>query len=293
MKTAFFAALLALTASSHADVVLLGGSDTAFSLQSTEFDNWLFIGASTDSMHPTDTLTTALHVGLDFPLVAFFRDSSRTYCAGLATLFHLYLFPVGSIFNVDNFYAAFAAYVAGTVGERFAWRLYPLYHVSAHLSDGAAVDYTVSRNKVSNEMLFATASYKFVAGLEAMVGGGWYYHTVGRHSLKGLIVGACSYERFVLPWLGLFGGLEGEIVLEDSRGRPGLGIDIGIRLAGQSDRRLDLSLWWYNRPHLGQYYTHNERAIGCKLGFGLGLVHMRREALLRRGLSQKPHPPHD
>ena len=278
MKPALTAAvlvtLLAACAVDAASVRLFGKADHPYELPAAEFTNYLFVGALRDSAHPDDTLCFVLNLGFDFPLVDFALGRNATVGLGVAPLFHLYMFPRESVFHNDNYYAVLSIYLAGTVGSHLAWRLYPIYHISAHLGDGAPLVHGADRPAVSNEMVYLTLATRWVKGLEVLLGSGIYYHAVTRKQMDGILNGACLYEYPLLRSLSVFGALDGHLIFEDGV-RAGGALRTGLRFRGSSGRRADVALRWFSRPHKGQYHADRERGIGCSIEFcpSLGRSH--------------------
>lgn len=266
-QAAIVIATLAATVAVCGELRMFDRCDDRFLLPSSRWDNQLYIGSLSDQAHELDTLTLVMRMGYDFPLLSWKSAKSWSLGAGLAPLFHLYMFPEGSLIHIDNFYAVLSLYLAGTVRDRFAWRLYPIYHLSAHLCDGAPVEYTTQRNKVSNELIYANATWQFWERLEGQIGAGWCYHDVADDPILGRVDAAATYEPLALPALGLYVRGEGEVVFFESGARPGGMLQAGVRLHGRRSREMDIALTWFNRPHPGQYYKANERGLGCSFTF--------------------------
>lgn len=243
----------------------LKGADENFSLPSSRFNNSIFIGNYSDEAHKSGTLLTTLRTGFDLPLFALADTSNREMSFGMAPLVHMYLFPRNSSFHVDNFFVILPLYMATRFNDYTSLRMYPLYHISAHLSDGAAVDIRADRKKVSNEMLFITLSRKVLGALECMIGGGWYYHDISDDPMSFRLEIASLFEYSLFNNLALYCRGDGEAVSFESATRIGGSLAMGLRLHGNGGKKLNIALLLFNKPHQGQYFSANEKGAGAQM----------------------------
>ncbi len=269
MKTIMFffisALLIIVTPSFSLSLTMLKGADENFSLPSSRFNSSIFVGNYSDEAHKSGALLTTLRTGFDLPFFSVIGTNIRELSFGIAPLVHMYLFPKNSSFHVDNFFVILPFYLATCCNENTTLRLYPLYHISAHLSDGAIVDIKTERKKVSNEMLFITLSRKVHKSLECMVGGGWYYHDIADDPMSFRLEISSLYEYPMLNNLGLYCRADGEAISFESATRIGGTLSVGLRFHGRERRKPNIALVFFNKPHQGQYYFGDEKGVGAQM----------------------------
>ncbi len=228
-----------------------------------EFRSFLYIG------YQTDTLFTNLHAGFDFPFVGLHMHAEREFQLGAAALLHIYTIPRTSNmkFFVDNFYAGFGLYVSGRMLPWLLWRIFPVYHVSAHLADGHPADSPLwqSVHAVSNEVLKGEVAFLPVRSLEIGCAAGWYYHSVGR-DLKATAALNVQYAPRIREHLEPYAQLLAELVVEEQV-RLGYQAAGGMRFVGRRGAATGLALRAYSRPHPGYHSEHRQIGYGVELFF--------------------------
>lgn len=240
------------------------GIDSSFSIVKQEFQNYVYLGSQNGKF------STQGRLGFDFPILSVRPMGGIAYGSGVVASVHIYMFPENRRFLVDNLYAVFGVYFSGRHSSFFSWRLYPLYHLSAHLADGYRGDIGNDRLSVSNEMVYAAVSFEPFNGLEAMAGYGYYYHTCERKDLSDRIDLDFIYRLHALPFLEPFLYAKNGFVREEDF-RYGIEAAAGLKLTGQSGPGFGISLVYFNRPHSGQYYFDREEGVGVRFYF-IGLL---------------------
>ncbi len=211
--------------------------------------------------------SAAGNFGFDFPALYARLDTTRGVLLGGCASAHLYMFPVRSKFYVDNFYATMALYVGFKASRYLDFRLYPYYHLSAHLSDGYPGDVAADSRAVSNEMIYLATTFTFNEWMEFLIGYGYYYHKVVR---KDLIDRLRADLKYVAPrfWvLDPYLYVRNEIIREQ-RIRYGVEAGIGIYLFASEERAgASILFRWFDRPHPGQYFEGYIRGMGVDFVF--------------------------
>jgi hypothetical protein len=172
-------------------------------------------------------------------------------------------------FPVDNLYAVLALNFSGGINSQWSWRLYPVYHVSAHLADGYPTDILKSDVRaVSSEMTRGEVYYKpFGDILELGAGLGWYYHVCAQKELRYrgdisiLLTSGHYFYNAILPYALLR-------VENVYQGGNNLGIDASAGVLSLKDRRgFGLSLRYFNRLHSSYYFERYEKGWGVEYTF--------------------------
>ena len=218
--------------------------------------------------------------GVDFPVIGYDfgsingvpdSDNPRSVFFGITAAAHINMMPTGGMrFPVDNFYAVLALYFSGTLGEKLSWRLYPVYHVSAHLADGYAGGDVLKRDvrAVSCEMVHGSVFYRpFGDILELGAGGGWYYSVHAQNDLSNradvsALVTPVRYFNDVLRPFAL-------IRLENVyQGKNYFGVDVSAgAFVIRDGRGMWLSLRYFDRLHSSYYFERYEKGAGAELMF--------------------------
>jgi hypothetical protein len=215
--------------------------------------------------------------GTDFQAIGynFGRDDNpQNIALGIAAAAHINMIPDESMyFPVDNFYATIAIRLSGTITPALSWRLYPVYHVSAHLADGYKTDILKDSTKfVSSEMVKAEFYYKLFGGiLELGTGGGWYYHVCSQGSLryKGEISALFTPNPIIIKEGGTslqpFALIRAENTFQAGH-NPGIEASGGI-FALKNKRGFGISLIYFNRLHRSYYFKQYEKGWGAEYTF--------------------------
>jgi len=228
-----------------------------------EFRSFVYAG------YQRDTLFTNLHAGFDFPFAGLRAGAGREYQQGASFLLHIYTIPrtEGMKFFVNNLYAGFGLYVSGQVLPWLALRVYPIYHVSAHLADGVRVDDPLwdDVHAVSNEVVKAEAAFRPLASLEVGCAGGWYYHSVGR-DLKAIVQLNVEYAPRLRAHFEPYAQILTELLVEQDV-RLGYQAAGGVRFVGRRGAATGLAARAYSRPHPGYYNEYRQIGYGIEVFF--------------------------
>ena len=229
-------------------------------LVNLDFQNYIHIGSLDKEF------STVAHIAYDFPLLSHRSSLDRTTCCGFTMLVHVYMFPRQMKFYVDNFYGAFGFYLGGTLSQRLAWRCYPVYHLSAHLSDGYTGDVATDKRIISNEMVYGCLDFFPTDQLEGLIGLGYYYNKNTRKNLTAKIdlnfMWTLSVKKSLSPVLVF----QNEFIHE-AKVRYGMDIRFGLRTNFQSNRNLGIMFRYFNKPHPGQYFETDEKGYGVDIFF--------------------------
>jgi len=221
-----------------------------------------------------DTFYMRGRFGVDFPIVGYRfggGDTPRQLLFGINAAAHINMRPTGQRFPVDNFYAVLGLNFSGDITPALTWRLYPVYHVSAHLADGYPEDILKEDVRpISSEMLRGELYYKpFGDIIELGAGGGWYYHTCAQ---KDLLYRADVSVLFTPPIPGAAGEtlrpyvlIRAEVV-NQGKNHPGIDASAGI-LALTGKRGMGLSLRYFDRLHSSYYFEKYEKGWGVEYTF--------------------------
>ena len=225
-----------------------------------DFQNYIHIGSLDKEF------STVAHIAYDFSLLSIRSSFDRTICCGLTMLVHIYMFPRQMKFYVDNFYGAFGFYFGGTLSQRWAWRFYPVYHLSAHLSDGYTGDVATDKQIISNEMVYGCLDFCPTNQLEGLIGLGYYYNKNTRKDLTAKADLNFMWTLFdkrplspVLVFLNEF--------IHEKKVRYGMDIRFGLRIHFQSNRNLGIMFRYFKKPHPGQYFETDEKGYGVDIFF--------------------------
>jgi len=221
-----------------------------------------------------DTFYMRGRFGVDFPFAGYDFDgggggNNRRILFGINAAAHINMKPTsGMRFPVDNFYAVLALNFSGDINERWSWRFYPVYHVSAHLADGSEEIKNGSR-AVSSEMARGEAYYKPFGGiLELGAGAGWYYHVCSQEDLRF----RADISALIAPPVNILDGAVKPYALlrveNVYQGKNNLGVDVSAGALSMKNRRgFGLSLRYFNRPHSSYYFEQYERGWGAEYTF--------------------------
>jgi hypothetical protein len=244
------------------------------SLQTLDFQNYLHFGSYRSYS------SAIAHLGYDFNLFSVTTPGAQLFSLGVNASVHLYMFPENRTFYVDNFYATLGIFVEAGHSEKFFWRLYPFYHLSAHLADGYMknganpfsdnLTGSIQHDKktISNEMLYASVSYKPMPFAEINGGAGCYYHACasGQPDLKGrcdVSLFLVSPMPFIIQPLLL---LKNELIF-DKEPMYGITIAGGILAGNKQKNGMGIDFCFFYKPHPGQYWGMYEKGYGIDIRF--------------------------
>ena len=254
-----------------ADVLIFPEHPKTISAETLPYSQMLHTGVEDGAFH------TRGRFGADFPFIGYRfgggdSGGSRQILSGITAAAHINMLPKsGGMFPVDNFYAVLALNFSGNLNEKLAWRLYPVYHVSAHLADGYPADIIKdSVRPVSSEMVRGELYYKpFGEILELGAGAGWYYHVCAQKDLRYRADVSVLLTKTV-PVLNN-NSLRPYLLIRAENVRQGgnnPGIDVSAGIIALSGRRgFGLSIRYFNRLHSGYYFDEYERGWGAEYTF--------------------------
>lgn len=255
--------ILTLCSFRAAGVDLAFGHNTVapYALLNEDYRNYLHFGRLEGER------SAAGNFGFDLPALYAELDSTRGFLLGGCASAHLYMFPVRSKFHVDNFYATMALYLGYRASRRLDFRLYPYYHLSAHLSDGYPGDVAADSRAVSNEMIYLATTFSFKERIEFLLGYGYYYHTVVR---KQLIDRLRADIKLVAPPISVLEPyiyVRNELIREE-RIRYGIEAAVGLYLFATGELAgASILFRIFDRPHPGQYFERYIRGMGVDFVF--------------------------
>jgi hypothetical protein len=261
--TRWFICLLGLTVCSNGEGQwqLFRPAEQWPSLINSQFQNAIFIGTN------QKRLTTCGNAGFDFPLLSFMPTHTNfTVGSGVVARIYLYMFPENRKFYVDNFYATFGVYFSNRIRQHLQWRLYPLYHLSAHLADGYSGDVDNDHIAVSNEMVYCALTYTCFKGMELLGGCGYYYHVCENRPLQARLDLDCHYRLFETTYCTPFVSAHNQLYLEGET-RYGIQLSAGCELTNKNGRGLSIAARYFKNPHPGQYYARMEEGGGVEIIF--------------------------
>jgi hypothetical protein len=281
-KTARIAVLIAagmIIYDCAADVLLFPQSPKTISAETMPYAQTLHAGTENDTFYMRGRF------GVDFPVVGYDFNGgdgsgeigvspSAAIFLGINAAAHINMRPTsGMRFPVDNFYAVLALYFSGTRGAGLSWRLYPIYHVSAHLADGYPDDILKSDVKaVSSEMVRGEVYYKPSGDiLELGIGAGWYYHVCAQKELKY----RADVSMLVTPPSPILSDILSPFALirlenvNQEKNHFGIDVSAGIFILNLKDgeRGIGISLRYFDRLHSSYYFEKYEKGWGAELTF--------------------------
>ena len=207
------------------------------------------------------------NLGLEFPLVSFYPDNACNYLAGVAAAAHLVMYPKNLKFSVDNIYATLAVYVDAKVSPVFSLRLYPVYHVSGHLVDGAAGDSALMNARaVSSEMVKLEGAFAPVDHVSISGGYGYYYHVCAQKGLTDLFDLNLQWQPIPEKWFSPYLTLSGQFI-HLLRWRAGFDLEAGARFMGKRGRGIGIGFRLFNRMDPGYYFDRREKSEGVQIDF--------------------------
>lgn len=226
----------------------------------TRLSNGLFVGAQNDTTYAN------FNLGFDLPVLSLNTARGLRYDLGLFAFTHVYTLPRNSKFYVDNFYAGFGISVGGYATDWLSWRLFPVYHLSAHLADGHRGDTLANAHAVSNECVRAEACLRPFTGAEAGVALCGYYHTVYRKQLTAAAEVDLAYYLEITRVLAVMVQGLNEFTFEDG---VAYGADVsgGLLLGTRTSRSARILIRYYNRLHPGYYAGERVSGWGMRMRF--------------------------
>lgn len=205
------------------------------------------------------------NLGLEFPLLVYTPLNLST---GIAAATQLVMYPKsGMVFPVDNFYATLAAYFNYAPLSTLTLRLYPVYHVSAHLADGSTdiADLT-HRIPVSGEMAKLETEIKPVPALSLSLGYGRYYHVCVQKNLTDRADMDLQLHCWPKGIIRPFFTISGQIV-HMSAWDPGVDLELGTQISGISHHAIGVGLRYFDHMSPGFNYAVREKGIGLQIDF--------------------------
>ena len=205
--------------------------------------------------------------GLVFPVLGY---TPLYLSTGIAAATQLVMYPTpGGIFPVDNFYATLALYCDYNLSSTLTFRLYPIYHVSAHLADGTSdVQDLTSRIPVSSEMAKLEAAITPVHGVSLSLGYGRYYHVCAQKNLsdRADIDFQLSplQEGVIQPYLTLSSQF-----IHMAGWHPGFNAELGTLFANIHHHGIGVGFRYFDQMCHGFYYRSREKGVGLQLNFVL------------------------
>ncbi|MCL2218664.1 MAG: hypothetical protein FWB94_02075 [Chitinispirillia bacterium] len=264
--------LIAITASiSAADILLFPNPQKSVSAETMPYWQMLHTGVE------SDTFFFRGRFGVDFPIAGYQfgndgDEKPRSVIFGINAAAHINMRPTsGMKFPVDNFYAVLALNFSGNINPALTWRIYPIYHVSAHLADGYPADILKSAVRpVSSEMVRGEAYWKPLGDiLELGAGAGWYYHVCAQKDLLYRVDVSILLTPPIPPLnarnLQPYALIRAENVHQGGN-NPGIDVSAGL-LAAVGRRGFGLHIRCFNRPHTGYYFEEYERGWGVEYTF--------------------------
>jgi len=254
------------------DILLFPKPAKTVSAETMPFSQTLHSGIENDTFYMRGRF------GVDFPIVGYDFDQGgddeggnhRKILFGINAAAHINMIPTSNMrFPVDNLYAVLALNFSGNISEKWSWRFYPVYHVSAHLADGYPDNIMKSDVRaVSSEMTRGEVYYKpFGDILELGAGFGWYYHVCAQKDLlyRGDVSVLLTPGRYFYSPLLPYALLRAENVYQ---GKNNLGIDVSAGvLSIKNNRGFGLSLRYFNRLHSSYYFERYEKGWGVEYTF--------------------------
>ncbi len=212
-----------------------------------------------------DTFYMRGKFGVDFPVMEYsFSDYRLNW--GIAASAHLNMIPKNMKFAVDNFYAVLGIFLSGGESHGVSWRLYPVYHLSAHLADGFRGDILKKDVKaVSSEMIFGQLFFKASDKVQLGMGYGWYYHTCTQSSLRQRMEWQVLLTPVKNSFIRPFSHLKWEVVDQDGL-QPGIDISAGSFFM-HDNRGAGISLRFFNKLHSSYYWKEYEKGWGVEYLF--------------------------
>ncbi|MDG5815887.1 hypothetical protein QA601_12420 [Chitinispirillales bacterium ANBcel5] len=254
----FFAVILVCygTALSF-DLTLFPQQEELLSLRNIKYTNMLHTGAENDTFYMRGRF------GVDFPLLGMNLDHIKSWDIGVTASAHINMIPENMKFAVDNFYAILTVYLTSQISEQFSFKLYPVYHLSAHLADGhkGGIDEEDVR-AVSSEMVRAELYYRFWDFFEISPAYGWYYNVGTQKELKQRLDLSLLVKSEITAGIEPLVYLKGELV-HLGYWRGGFDGSAGI-LFSRGTRGFGLLFRYFNRPHTSYYYQEYERGWGVE-----------------------------
>jgi len=265
-----FLIICAISSICIADILLFPDPSKKISAETMPYWQMLHTGVENDTFYVRGRF------GVDFPVIGyqFGYDSDgfpRRVLLGINAGAHINMRPEGQKFPVDNFYATLAINLSGGITEALTWRLYPIYHVSAHLADGYSGDIIKSEVRpVSSEMVRGELYYRPLGDfLELGAGAGWYYHVCAQKDLRY----RADFSILLTPAvpalntknLQPYALIRAENVYQ-GQNHTGIDLSAGL-LAMVGSRGLGLSVRYFNRLHSSYYFEGYERGWGVEYTF--------------------------
>jgi len=232
-----------------------------FSVSSLEFRHYLYTGSE------NSRIVNHGNLGVEFPVIGFSPKENRRCLAGIAAAAHLVMFPENMKFAVENFYATLALYANCFRSDKIACRLYPVYHVSGHLGDGAENDSAltdaraVSSEMVKFEIAFTPASFFTFSG-----GYGYYYHVCAQQGLTDRFDLAFRFSSAQEKRVRPYAAISGQFV-HLHEWRAGIDVEAGSKFVNSRGRGIGIGVRYFNRMHPGYYFDQREISAGVQIDF--------------------------
>ncbi|MCL2183441.1 MAG: hypothetical protein FWB85_08235 [Chitinispirillia bacterium] len=262
--------IAAVASACAADILLFPGPTKSVSAETMPYWQMLHTGVERDTFYMRGRF------GVDFPIARYQWDEDskapRRILFGINAAAHINMRPAaGMRFPVDNLYAVLALNFSGGITESLTWRLYPVYHVSAHLADGYPSDILKSGVRpVSSEMVRGEMYWKPLGDmLELGAGAGWYYHVCAQKEL----LYRADLSILLTPAIPLLNvrNLQPFVLIRAEnvyQGKNYQGFDTSAGLLATAGKRgFGLSLRCFNRLHSSYYFEEREKGWGAEYMF--------------------------
>jgi hypothetical protein len=232
-----------------------------FSTSTLEFRHYLYTGSE------NGRVVNHGNLGVEFPVIGFSLKEGRHCLAGMAAAVHLVMFPKDMKFAVDNFYATLAVYADCIKSEKFSCRLYPIYHVSGHLADGASHDSALTHvHAVSGEMARFEVACSPLTGATLSGGYGYYYHVCAQQGLTDRFDLAVLWQPVPAARLTPCVTVTGQFI-HLSRWRAGVDLEAGLKIINAHARGVGFGFRYFSRMNEGYYFDHREESFGMQVDF--------------------------
>lgn len=242
-----------------ADLQLFPPKDRPLTLESMEYIQMLHTGIQSDTFYMRGKF------GVDFPF-ATLKWNTDQLSVGITASAYLNMIPKNMKFAVDNFYAVLGIYFSGRSHLGFSWRLYPVYHLSAHLADGYRSDILKKDVRaVSSEMVRGELYGRPFRDLEVGLGYGYYYHTCAQQHLRQRGDISFFYTPDLFDLFQPFLQVKCELVQQKEM-HPGVDASVGTFLL-KKGRGVGFSLRFFNRLHSSYYFEEYEKGWGVEYLF--------------------------
>ncbi|MBN1131370.1 MAG: hypothetical protein JXA71_20455 [Chitinispirillaceae bacterium] len=247
--------------SSDSSIALFPGATGFQGTSADAFRHSLFLG------YRKERPVTRGSLGLGFPVLGLRQAATLRYCLGIAADVHLVMFPRDMKFAVDQFYATLAPYLEASPRGIFSFRLYPAYHVSAHLGDGHENDSAFAGARaVSSEMVKIEAACSPFPLFSASLGYGYYYHVCSQKPLSDLFDARFRYHYPVREQWRLSITVSGQAVCREDW-HFGAEAEAGVYFINNERRGIGILMRWFDKTNSGYFYDKRDYGAGILIEF--------------------------